>query len=165
MDTSLDEKYPLRGTLQTLRWGVRITGIVHTDSSLEFQVQHSSYVASAWIDRTQRYLKNYRNDLVMNWLESIRSNQITSVIKESVCEATKLSQTVSCILISDWSDRQPFFFIWMDAPPTINIFHSENLWLVLLALIYSYMSQESFCPYTYQDPLESSIFQSSRLCP
>jgi len=90
MDTSLDEKYPLRGTLQTLRWGVRITGIVHTDSSMEFQVQQSSYVASAWIDRTQRYLQNYRNDLVMNWLESSRSNQITSVIKESVCEATKL---------------------------------------------------------------------------
>ena len=22
---------------------------------------------------------------------------------------------MSCILISDWSDRQPFFFIWMDA--------------------------------------------------
>jgi hypothetical protein len=42
------------------------------------------------IDGTRRYRQNYRNDLVIKWLESIRSNQITSVIKESVCEATKL---------------------------------------------------------------------------
>ena len=35
VDTSLDEKYPLRGTLQTLRWGVRTTGIIRTDSSME----------------------------------------------------------------------------------------------------------------------------------
>ena len=95
MDTSLDEKYPLRGTLQTLRWGVRITGIVHTDSSMESQVQHgSTYVAPTQSNGIQRYLQRYRNDLDMNWLESIRSIQITSVIKESVCEATKLKPSV-----------------------------------------------------------------------
>ena len=79
--------------LQQRSWDVPTAGDL-TDSSMESQVQHGSYVASAWIDRTQRYLKNYRNDLVMNRLESIRSNQITSVIKESVCEATKLKPSV-----------------------------------------------------------------------
>ena len=34
MATSLDEMYPLRGTLQTLGWGVRTTGI-GVDTSLD----------------------------------------------------------------------------------------------------------------------------------
>ena len=38
----------------------------------------------------------------MNWLESIQSNEITSV-------------TVRCILISVWSDRQYFIFDWFEA--------------------------------------------------
>ena len=83
MDTSLDETYPLRDA--------RTTGIVHTDSSMEFQVQHSSQSTSVVpLTWPPPGLQNYRNDLVIKWLESIRSNQITSVIKESVCEATKL---------------------------------------------------------------------------
>ena len=101
MDTSLDGKYPLRGRthcgdtdgtkqLQQRSWDVPTAGDL-TDSSMESQVQHgATYVAPTQSNGIQRYLQSYRNDLDMNWLESIRSIQITSVIKESVCEATKL---------------------------------------------------------------------------